>query len=146
MGQTTRNVLVRGKPKGLTASEWIRLMVEVLVRWPSESAARSQLKDLVENRYRHEGFDPKAGPYKVHFRVREDHWLALETMAQAAGRSRMVPPTPDLHGVAVQGRVVCRIPERGEGKRAMKCSRFFGAVGFIGLAHSVGRLGIDSSP
>ena len=89
LDQTTRNVLVRSRPEGMTSSEWIRLMVEVLVRWPAESAARSELKDVVENRYRHDGFDPKAGPYKVHFRLREDHWLALAAMAQAAGRSRM---------------------------------------------------------
>ena len=89
LDQRTYTVLGRSVPDGLTRSEWMRLMVEVLVSFPAESKAHSELKDAVENRYRHDGFDPRSGPCKVPFRVREDHWLALETVAQAASRSRM---------------------------------------------------------
>ena len=79
----------RSVPEGLTASAWMGLLVEVLVSWPAASDAHSELKDAVENRYRHDSFDPKPGPHKVHFRVREDHWLVLATMAQKAGRRRL---------------------------------------------------------
>lgn len=89
LDKTTYNVMRRSVPEGLTASAWMRLMVEVLVSFPAESTARSELKDAVENRYRHDGFDPKPGPHRVHFRVREDHWLVLATMAQQAGRRRL---------------------------------------------------------
>lgn len=84
----TKGALGGRLPDGLTASEWMRLMVEVLVSWPAESEAQAELKDLVENPHRRAGMEIKSGPYKVHFRLREDYWLVLATLAQAAGRSR----------------------------------------------------------
>lgn len=85
----TCHTLRRAVPEGLTVSAWIRLMVDVLVSFPAASEARSELKDAVENPYRRDGHEPRSGPHKVHFRVREDWWLALGTMAAEAGLSRM---------------------------------------------------------
>lgn len=88
MDQTTHAALVRSRPEGLTNSEWVRLQVEVLVSLPAESAARSELKDLLESPHRGGSFVPKAGPRSVGVRIRPEHWAALETMAKAAGRTR----------------------------------------------------------
>ena len=89
LDETTHAALVRSRPESLTKSEWVRLQVEVLVSFPAESAAHSELKNLLESPHRGGSFKPKAGRHKVPVRLREDHWAALETVARSAGRSRM---------------------------------------------------------
>ena len=88
LDDTTHAALVRSRPEGLTNSEWVRLQVEVLVSFPAASAAHSELKDLLESPHRGGSFVPKSGPHAVGCRIAEDHWAALETMAQAVGRTR----------------------------------------------------------
>lgn len=88
MDRETRTSLVGFKPKAMTASEWVRLQIEVLVSWPGSSLAQAALKEGAESENRGGGTSLKAGPYEQPFRIRADHWAVLETMAQAAGVSR----------------------------------------------------------
>ena len=90
MEQNTFNAIGIGRGKELTPSEWIRLLIEVMVAFPAESAAHRELREMVENeRWGGRPFESKPGRFEQTFRVREDHWAALETMARAGGKSRM---------------------------------------------------------
>lgn len=90
MDQRVFNAVRIGCPRDMKPGEWIRLLIEMMVAFPQSSPARQALAEMVDNE--EWGGNPmpaKPGSFKRSFRVSEDHWAALETVARRQGQTRM---------------------------------------------------------